>query len=128
MASSDGYCKPPHPVRLGPPCRRPILIATKYMLYISRTLYESLRLGPDCVSADRRRGVVILSNTSSSVDDLGFAVLVDGAPLEPVRQSITLPTSSLDEYVGTYKLDDKFLLKIVRIDNQLYGRGTGQSA
>jgi serine-type D-Ala-D-Ala carboxypeptidase/endopeptidase len=49
-------------------------------------------------------------------------------PLEPVRQSITLPASSLEEYVGTYKLEDKFLLKILRIHNQLYGGGTGQSA
>jgi hypothetical protein len=30
--------------------------------------------------------------------------------------------------LGTYRLEDKFLLKVVRTDNQLYGRGTGQSA
>src|ERR1700737_2644484 len=38
----------PPPVRLGPPCRRPILIATKYMLFRGQdTSPQKSRTGPD---------------------------------------------------------------------------------
>jgi D-alanyl-D-alanine-carboxypeptidase/D-alanyl-D-alanine-endopeptidase len=75
---------------------------------------------------DRRRGVVILSNTAIEVDDLGFATLNPRVPLAAVDKAIVLPTASLDEYVGTYKLADKFLLKVFRVDDALFVRATGQ--
>jgi serine-type D-Ala-D-Ala carboxypeptidase/endopeptidase len=59
--------------------------------------------------ADGRRGVVILSNMTAIVDDLGVASLDADAPLAPSK-AIVLPDASLDDYVGTYKLADKFLL------------------
>jgi serine-type D-Ala-D-Ala carboxypeptidase/endopeptidase len=51
-------------------------------------------------TADRRRGVVILTNTSVEVDDLGFATLDSKTPLTPA----TIAGLALDDYVGTYKL------------------------
>jgi serine-type D-Ala-D-Ala carboxypeptidase/endopeptidase len=39
------------------------------------------------LSADRRKGVVILTNTAVDVDDLGFATLVDNAPLAPAQSA-----------------------------------------
>jgi serine-type D-Ala-D-Ala carboxypeptidase/endopeptidase len=77
-------------------------------------------------TADRRHGVVILSNTAVDTDDLGFATLNPRVPLAPTYQAIVLPTASLDEYVGTYKLADKFFLKIIRMDDALFVRATGQ--
>jgi hypothetical protein len=77
-------------------------------------------------TADRRHGVVILSNTAVDTDDLGFATLNPRVPLAPTYQAIVLPTASLDEYVGTYKLADKFFLKILRMDDVLFVRATGQ--
>ncbi|MES2195576.1 MAG: serine hydrolase [Pseudomonadota bacterium] len=77
-------------------------------------------------TADRKRGVIILTNTSADVDDMGFASLDADAPLAPAYQAIVLPTASLDDYVGTYKLADEFLLKVFRIDDRFYAQATGQ--
>jgi D-alanyl-D-alanine-carboxypeptidase/D-alanyl-D-alanine-endopeptidase len=79
-------------------------------------------------TTDGRRGVVILSNTAVDADDLGFATLDAGAPLAPAYKAIVLPSASLDDYVGTYRLADKFLLKVLRINDGLYAQATGQSA
>src|SRR5262249_15553192 len=48
-------------------------------------------------TADGRRGVVILTNTSVEVDDLGFATLDANAPLAPVYKATVLPSASLDD-------------------------------
>jgi CubicO group peptidase (beta-lactamase class C family) len=74
-------------------------------------------------AADGRRGLVILTNTAASADDLGFATLDANAPLP-----IVLPGASLDGYVGAYKLADKFLLQVFRMNDGLFVRATGQSA
>ena len=59
-------------------------------------------------TADGRHGVVILTNTAAEPDDLGFAVLDPDARLTPTPKAIALPAASLDAYVGTYKLAEKF--------------------
>ena len=79
-------------------------------------------------TAGRRRGVVILTNTARDADDLGFATLDADAPLAPAYKAIVLPNEQLDEYVGTYKLADKFLLKVFRQNEGLFAQATGQSA
>jgi serine-type D-Ala-D-Ala carboxypeptidase/endopeptidase len=78
-------------------------------------------------TADGRRGVVILANTAADADDLGFATLDANAPLAP-NMAIVLPDASLDDYVGTYKLAEKFLLKVFRMNDGLFAQATGQSA
>jgi serine-type D-Ala-D-Ala carboxypeptidase/endopeptidase len=78
-------------------------------------------------TADGRRGVVILANTAADADDLGFATLNANAPLAP-NKVVVLPDASLDDYVGTYKLAEKFLLKVFRTNDGLFVRATGQSA
>jgi hypothetical protein len=78
--------------------------------------------------AERRQGVVILCNTAADVDDLGFAVLNPQARLKPAFKIADLPDASLDEYVGTYRLSDKLLIKVFRMQDGLYARGTGQAA
>ena len=77
-------------------------------------------------TADRQHGVVILSNTAVDADDLGFATLNPRVKLAPTDKAIVLSGASLDEYVGTYKLADKFLLKIFRVNDALFVRATGQ--
>jgi CubicO group peptidase (beta-lactamase class C family) len=78
-------------------------------------------------TADGRRGVVILANTAADADDLGFATLDATAPLAP-NKAIVLPSASLDDYLGTYKLADKFLLKVFRMNDGLFAQATGQAA
>ncbi len=77
-------------------------------------------------TADGQRGVVLLSNTAFDPDDLGFATLNPNAPLSPAYKAITLPAASLDEYVGTYKITDKLLLKVFRVDDRLFVQASGQ--
>ena len=79
-------------------------------------------------TADGRHGVVILANTAVDADDLGFATLDADAPLAPAYKATVLPSASLDDYVGTFKIRDKFLLQVFRIDNGLFARATGQEA
>jgi serine-type D-Ala-D-Ala carboxypeptidase/endopeptidase len=76
-------------------------------------------------TADRRHGVVILTNAAVSADDLGFATL---DATVPVHQEIALPSASLDAYVGTYKLADNVLLQVFRVNDRLFARATGQGA
>ena len=61
-----------------------------------------------------------------TLDDLGFATLNPRVPLAPAYKAIVLPAASLDDYVGTYKVTDKFLLKVFRVDDGLFVRATGQ--
>ena len=79
-------------------------------------------------TADRQRGVIVLTNTSADPDDLGFATLDAGAPLAPTYQATVLPSASLDDYVGTYTLADNFLLNVFRMNDQLHAQATGQGS
>jgi hypothetical protein len=66
-------------------------------------------------------------DTNADANDLGFAALDATAPLAP-NKAIVLPSTSLDDYVGTYKLADKILLKALRMNDGLFARVTGQAA
>jgi serine-type D-Ala-D-Ala carboxypeptidase/endopeptidase len=79
-------------------------------------------------TSDRKRGVVVLTNTFADPDDLGFATLDADAPLAPAYKAIDLTGASLDEYVGTYALAENFLLYVRRMHDGLYARATGQGA
>jgi serine-type D-Ala-D-Ala carboxypeptidase/endopeptidase len=79
-------------------------------------------------TADQRHGVVILTDTAADADDLGFATLDASAPLAPAYRAIVLPSESLDDYVGTYKVADNLLLQVFRLHDRLYARATGQDA
>src|SRR5262249_31390034 len=79
-------------------------------------------------TGDGRRRVVILANPAVDADDLGFATLDANAPLAPAYEAIVLPRGALGDYVGTYKLADKFLLNVFRMNDGLFARATGQDA
>ena len=79
-------------------------------------------------TSDRRKGVVVLSNNSVLVDDLGLAVLDEGACLAPVYKEISLPDRCLKEYVGDYELLDKSVLEVRLVGNQCSIQKFGESA
>jgi CubicO group peptidase (beta-lactamase class C family) len=79
-------------------------------------------------TTDGRRGVVVLTNTSVEADELGFAALLTDAPLTPAHKTINLSAAALDEYAGSYKIADKFILKLFRGGDQLFAQATGQGA
>jgi serine-type D-Ala-D-Ala carboxypeptidase/endopeptidase len=79
-------------------------------------------------SADRKHGVVLLTNAAASLDDLGFATLIAEAPITAVKKSVTLPVAALDEVVGDYRLPTGLVIHIFREGDQLVARAEGQPA
>ncbi|SDE80736.1 serine hydrolase domain-containing protein [Terriglobus roseus] len=75
-------------------------------------------------TADRKRGVVILTNIGGSVDDLGFAALSD-APLRTYK-TVAVDRSILSSDEGVFKTADGGLIKIYRQDGQLYAQAKGE--
>jgi serine-type D-Ala-D-Ala carboxypeptidase/endopeptidase len=69
-----------------------------------------------------------MTNSTTSVDDLGFATLLDETPLAPAHRTIALDAASLDDYIGDYTLSDAMSIDVSRKDNQLYAQATGQGA
>lgn len=80
----------------------------------------------------KRRGVIVLSNSSISPDDIGFHLIEPHIPLDrpqvPVKQrlEISLDQSKLNTYVGVYQLAPDFQLKITHEGQSLFGQATGQ--
>ncbi len=77
---------------------------------------------------DRKRGVVVLSNTSRSVDDLGFHLLESKYDLDDIPQTVTVPNKVLEEYVGHYQLQPGALFDITTKDGRLFAQMTGQES
>lgn len=74
-----------------------------------------------------RKGVVVLSNSSASVKDIGFHLLSARNPLAPPPRKVVQMTE--DAYVactGTYAFSPEFTVDITYSDGMLYGQPPGQ--
>lgn len=76
-------------------------------------------------TADGARGVVILTNISQDVSDLGMRILAPEAP-KPAAKEITITQEAAQAYVGRYRLAPNFELVVRAVGNQLLAAGTGQ--
>ena len=77
----------------------------------------------------RQLGVVVLSNSTSDVSDIGlhlFDNLFPLAPLQPLPEVVEIDPAVLDAYVGEYKLVPGFILTLTRHDDRLFVQATGQ--
>jgi CubicO group peptidase (beta-lactamase class C family) len=77
------------------------------------------------------RGVVILANSSRSIDDIGLHMLEPRIPLvvatpPKVRTEIVIDPAKLDAYVGVFELAPSFGIAITREGGALFGQATGQ--
>tara|TARA_R110002111_G_scaffold66446_5_gene108271 strand:+ start:323 stop:1690 length:1368 start_codon:yes stop_codon:yes gene_type:complete len=77
------------------------------------------------------RGVVVLTNSVSSVDAIGMKLLDAPLTLELPKKVefpdvVEVSNEVLGTYVGVYQLAPEFLLTITRKDNQLFAQATGQ--
>jgi serine-type D-Ala-D-Ala carboxypeptidase/endopeptidase len=79
-------------------------------------------------TADRQHGVVILTNISIAIDNLGLATLLPKVALDPVHKRIAMSEQQLDEYVGSYQLRPGFVITMFRTGDQLMSQATGQGA
>jgi D-alanyl-D-alanine-carboxypeptidase/D-alanyl-D-alanine-endopeptidase len=76
-------------------------------------------------------GIVVLSNSASDIDNIGFHFLDDRIPLAKMefkkeRKEIALEPALLDAYVGEYQLAPTFSIVITKKGSQLSGQATGQ--
>lgn len=77
----------------------------------------------------RRIGVVVLSNLDAGVDDIGFHVLDETYPLQPIpqrRMEVAVDSLVLMRYVGTYELAPSFQIAVTREAARLFVQATGQ--
>ena len=77
----------------------------------------------------KRVGVVVLSNSAISVDDVGFHLIDTLVPLSkpPVeRKEVAIDASVLPRYVGTYQLTPEFALTVTLENGALMIGATGQ--
>lgn len=75
------------------------------------------------------KGIVILTNSFYSSDDIGFYLLDPSSELVDLKfksDAIELPESTLSKYVGVYELSPDFKISVTREGNQLFAQATGQ--
>jgi len=79
-------------------------------------------------TGDGQRGVVVLANIATSPEELGFAALLDDAPISETQnyKTVAMDVSALRDYIGIYNLSDSMLLTIAEQDDQLFAQATGQ--
>jgi D-alanyl-D-alanine-carboxypeptidase/D-alanyl-D-alanine-endopeptidase len=79
----------------------------------------------------RRKGVVVLSNSTNDIDDIGRHLLERQYPLAKLeapkeRKAIKLEAKVFDAYVGEYQLAPTFVITISREGDQFFAYATGQ--
>jgi CubicO group peptidase (beta-lactamase class C family) len=79
----------------------------------------------------QRRGVVVLSNSTNDIDDIGRHLLENQYPLAQlaapkIRKPIKLDPQILDAYIGEYQIAPNFEIKIIREGSRMFAQATGQ--
>jgi D-alanyl-D-alanine-carboxypeptidase/D-alanyl-D-alanine-endopeptidase len=80
----------------------------------------------------RHRGVIVLTNSTNSSDDIGFHLLEPKVPLEAppsarkAHTEIALDPAELDALAGVYELAPNFRFAITKEGSSLFGQATGQ--
>jgi CubicO group peptidase (beta-lactamase class C family) len=73
-----------------------------------------------------KAGVVVLSNASNTIDDIGVHLLDNDTPLRTLHREAPISASQFDNYLGRYVVNDNFSLLVTRDKGHLYLQGTGQ--
>lgn len=79
----------------------------------------------------KRKGIVVLSNSTNDIDDIGRHLLESQYSLARVEapkaaKAIKLDPKLFDAYVGEYQLAPNFIIKITREGDSFFGQATGQ--
>ena len=72
----------------------------------------------------KKRGIVILTNSTTGADDLGFHWLDESVALKEIKKPLTLDPNSLKEYVGVYKVNPTFRIAITAKGSDLFLQAT----
>lgn len=74
----------------------------------------------------QKRGIVVLTNSAESSDDIGFHFLDAQIPLKKIKPFVAVGEKVLDEYVGSYELVPNVIFTITRQADKLFAELTGQ--
>ncbi|HSJ62638.1 MAG TPA: serine hydrolase, partial [Gemmatimonadaceae bacterium] len=75
-----------------------------------------------------RTAVVVLSNSASNIDDIGWHVLDPGLPLVASRSAapVQVAETVLERYTGVYELSPAFRIEVTREGDRLFAQATNQ--
>ncbi len=74
----------------------------------------------------RKMGVVVLTNTTDEIDDIGVHLLDPTFPLRVVRTEIALDSAALARFVGEYRLAPTFAIVVTLENGALWAQATNQ--
>jgi D-alanyl-D-alanine-carboxypeptidase/D-alanyl-D-alanine-endopeptidase len=75
------------------------------------------------------KGIVLLSNSSTGADDIGFYLLDPASELKVLKfksDVVDIAESTLEQYVGLYELQPEFKITVSKEGKQLFCQATGQ--
>ncbi len=78
---------------------------------------------------EHKRGVVVLSNSSNDIDDIGFHLLEPEFQLAQFKseaQAVAFEPERFDAYVGRYQMAPEFILSVTRDGSRYFVQATGQ--
>lgn len=78
-------------------------------------------------NSTRKKGIVVLTNTSESVDDIGFHFLDASMALKKVKPFVVVAEQILEAYVGSYQFAPNVFFTVTRSGDRLFAQLTGQS-
>ena len=74
----------------------------------------------------KNKAVVILTNSTTGADDLGFHLLNNQYALKELKKSVVVEESILKEYVGSYEISPTFTITVTHEADGLHLQATGQ--
>ena len=74
----------------------------------------------------KKRGIVILTNSTTGADDLGFHFLDESIPLKEIIKPLSLDPTALKEYEGVYEINPTFKIIIIAKGKDLFVQATAQ--
>lgn len=73
---------------------------------------------------DKKRAIVILTNSTTGADDLGFHWLDEIFPLKEIKMPLTLDQPAIKEYEGVYRINPTFNITITSRGKNLFLQST----
>jgi CubicO group peptidase (beta-lactamase class C family) len=73
---------------------------------------------------EKKRAIVILTNSTTGADDLGFHWLDESSPLKEIKMPLALEPSGLKEYEGVYQINPTFKIIITSKGKNLFLQST----
>lgn len=74
----------------------------------------------------KKRGVVVLTNSSQSIDDIGLRILTHNLTTNKTLKSVEVAPEVFDKYAGEYQLAPTFVITVSREGKNFYAQATNQ--